>query len=74
MSGKDNGGSAFPSQSDDRDNEGMSLRDWFAGQALSNMSIGSRDVDISWFVQIGAKHAYAIADAMIAEREKGGDA
>ena len=31
---KDDGGPAFPSQWDDKDNEGMSLRDWFAGHAL----------------------------------------
>lgn len=38
---------------------GMSLRDWFAGQALSQ-TIGSEEHR--------ADHAYRIADAMIAAR------
>ena len=42
--------------------KGMSLRDWFAGMALSRMPDGYVD----W--QGMAEDAYAIADAMIAER------
>jgi len=38
----------------------MTLRDWFAGQAISQ-SLLNED---------GAKYAYAIADAMLAERAK----
>lgn len=46
---------------------GMSLRDWFAGQALPIAGNGSsRTADAI------AKRAYYIADAMIAERERGG--
>lgn len=56
-------------------NEGMSLRDWFAGQAISGL-IGNDIV-----VRVFAKQyeplavniaiaAYEIADAMLAEREK----
>lgn len=44
---------------------GMSLRDWFAGQALSQ-TIGSEEHR--------ADHAYRIADAMIAARAQGGAA
>ena len=48
---------------------GMTLRDWFAGQAMSQT-----------FVPVGypigeevAKVAYEIADAMLAEREQNND-
>jgi len=60
------------------DEAGMTLRDWFAGQALANaaeMSYaeyygkgGNRDVR-----RMIAEHCYDIADAMLAARE-GGDA
>jgi hypothetical protein len=44
---------------------GMSLRDWFAGQALtaSAMHYPMKAND-------AARHAYQMADAMLAEREK----
>ena len=46
---------------------GMSLRDWFAGQALASM-------DTDGYTLTGihrlARRAYDIADAMLAEREK----
>jgi hypothetical protein len=50
---------------------GMSLRDWFAGQALpeqlraGNTIKGANEHDV-------AKAAYAIADAMLIERNKAG--
>lgn len=56
---------------------GMSLRDWFAGQAL--MAIISKapyksgtaaDMDDSGDAKARAGAAYAYADAMIAERDK----
>jgi hypothetical protein len=47
---------------------GMSLRDWFAGQALSGMMANSYYHE-SGIVPI--KDCYHFADAMIAERKKG---
>lgn len=53
---------------------GMTLRDWFAGQALSGMLAHStryrpRDgAPANWHEAI-AQEAYEIADAMIASRE-----
>lgn len=44
--------------------KGMSLRDWFAGQALSNLPGNGGAVQM-------ARTAYLIADAMIAERMRG---
>lgn len=50
---------------------GMTLRDYFAGQALAGLGIGFGEGDVQWFEQYGAKAAYRIADAMIAAREGG---
>jgi len=44
---------------------GMSLRDWFAGQALAGYMVTDPDV----LPELAAKMVYAIADAMLAERE-----
>lgn len=46
----------------------MSLRDWFAGQALSGLSANNEFTSVS-FEKI-ADYAYQQADAMLAEREK----
>lgn len=51
---------------------GMSLRDWFAGQALGHAL--SRDYGNDWgkagseHVTRACRHAYAIADALLAAR------
>ena len=84
MSGRNDGGPAYPHEADyvmgDKPSDpyqfkvdfhpGMSLRDYFAGQALANswtcLEKGDQPEEI-------AKDAYKIADAMLAEREKGGD-
>lgn len=64
--GKNKGGSAFPITN--RPNEsftsaGMTLRDWFAGQALA----GFCSID-SGTPEADAKMAYRIADAMLEAR------
>jgi hypothetical protein len=65
---KDDGGPAFPSQWDDKDNEGMSLRDWFAGQALAGL-VRSEQPD-GFPAWVGhALDAYALADAMLEARK-----
>jgi hypothetical protein len=83
---KNDGGNAFPSGPqvmgpDGRWGEpwdaGMSLRDWFAGQMLNGLAPRIFDqgypqkmelVEVQWAVA----SAYLLADAMLAEREKGG--
>jgi len=46
---------------------GLSVRDYFAGQALSGLSVPPIRVnDIDWI----ANMSYRLADAMLAEREK----
>jgi hypothetical protein len=65
---KDDGGPAFPSQWDDNDNEGMSLRDWFAGQALAGLVRSDQpDGFPAWVGH--ALDAYALADAMLEARK-----
>jgi hypothetical protein len=74
MTARDNGGPAFPNIARDmmegekwRWIDGMSLRDWFAGQALQ--WAGSNE----WFhadERHVAERAYKMADAMVAERAK----
>ena len=69
------GGPAFPINSAQLDESGaytvlkpgMSLRDWFAGQALASMA-HPQDIGEP---KISATLAYAVADAMLAAREKG---
>lgn len=71
------GGPAFPLQSIGPDfvpgYAGMTLRDWFAGQAISGACCPAPD---GWSLppQDHAAWAYEIADAMIAARETGGAA
>lgn len=66
---KNDGGPAFPygqRNFTDRYSEGMSLRDWFAGQAInSGWSCGLSSSE-------AAEWAYKYADAMLAKRSKKG--
>lgn len=66
--------SAFPvSTIDGVTNEGMTLRDWFAGQALPGyvQHLGSQNIHAGNYIEECAREAYAFADAMIAAREGG---
>lgn len=63
MSKPDDGGAAFPLVAGDQAQVGMSLRDWFAGQAL--VGLVSDEVTAS-----AARSAYEYADAMLTERAK----
>lgn len=93
MAVRETGGAAFPQplvrtsdgsivsavSQDSRDDQGMDLRDWFAGQSLHEAADAICD-DLSEKGDEGArehaarhaKAAYLLSDAMIAEREKGG--
>lgn len=68
------GGSAFPTEWQAPDGRiarcvGMTLRDYFAGQALSEFA-NYVFVDKPETFTVVAKHCYAMADAMLAERAK----
>lgn len=54
------GGPAFPVPIDDE--QGMTLRDWFAGQALAGLCVNFSE---SRRPEACAERAYAIADAML---------
>ena len=78
MSVRENGGPAFPVIAENglgHVSDGMSLRDWFAGQALGGV-IASGDFlsPEGLFTgkgdEVMARAAYMIADAMLAERLK----
>lgn len=65
----DDGGPAFPTEwiaslGSRYPVPGMSLRDWFAGQALSGFDCGEFPADDL------AGYAYAVADSMIERRKR----
>ena len=70
--------SAFPGKKAYHDhNEGMTLRDYFAGQVISQCQVTVRkdhaepDAEmVNAYAERFARTAYAIADAMLAERAK----
>lgn len=80
--GKNTGGSAFPSTQDqwERGMEGMTLRDWFAGQALKGLMsnpggpIQANGVNGWGYVNCTPEQVAEIcatqADAMLTERNK----
>ncbi len=87
MPNTNNGGPAFPREYSDCTScgrvalgvSGMSLRDWFAGQALTCLMSSeswARGLDNECSAQgvpfkVGlAQHVYQMADAMLAERAK----
>lgn len=81
MSKIDHGGPAFPIHpqpgvpNPPEWSGGMSLRDWFAGQALTEIMRAYRTdnkcgIGVEHFPRNCAAHAYAMADAMLAERSK----
>lgn len=69
------GGPAFPFNYVDADgltqeaHPGMTLRDWFAGQALAGY-MGHRWNRTEKLADDAAEEAYRLADAMLREREK----
>ena len=63
---KETGGYAFATASNEGYQSGMTLRDYFAGQALAGIC-AARGEGTHEFL---AEWAYGIAEAMLAEREK----
>ena len=63
---------AFPAK--ESGYSGMTMRDWFAGQALAGATLGAMaGPDPGAPPEVLARSCYAIANAMLAEREKGSD-
>ena len=73
----DDGGPAYPQGHPEmtiagqsvKETQGMTLRDYFAGQALANDNVEDHQ-SAAWAERVAAQ-AYAIADAMIAARKGG---
>ncbi len=74
MTTKDDGGAAFPCDSREaRTFAGMSLRDYFAGQALAGELASQTESVGTWpgsQAPALAERMYLFADAMLAERGK----
>jgi len=73
----EDGGPAFPVYTPDMNigddaGPGMSMRDWFAGQALAQIAGEYHESGIAHWPQHAAAAAYEVADAMLAVRQKGG--
>ncbi len=66
------GGAAFPSsfryELEDWSDPGMSLRDWFAGQAMMGIIANPHNERQVTFEQM-AKDAYVFADALLSARK-----
>lgn len=60
---------AFPRDHRHVGHNGMSLRDWFAGQALAGYCAASQVIEKTYISALSAD-CYAMADAMLAERAK----
>ncbi len=80
MSQKPDGGPAFPRGGSDHDEpeDGMSLRDWFAGQVVNGIAAAlgrefPADTTPESLVVNLSISSYVIADAMLAERNKEGE-
>jgi hypothetical protein len=58
---------AFPTTAPYHIQGGMTLRDWFAGQALAGIIHGSAGSGLEYDVSEAAEDAYKVADAMIAQ-------
>jgi hypothetical protein len=68
MTTNKDGGPAFPQGDDGSWGTGMTLRDWFAGQALAGLlACGEAHDEHTDSVTAGA--AYKMADAMLTARE-----
>lgn len=74
------GGPAFPKTGsfsadqsacyDSANQDGMSLRDYFAAKAMQSLLMLNRNEEYSAFIEIIGRVSYAYADAMLAERAK----
>ena len=78
---KIDGGPAFPAPMSDQTTgnqsgapfqPGMTLRDWFAGQAMAIYAKRWKDVSAAYRHNVAAR-CYAVADAMLAAREATND-
>ena len=76
MSNRNDGGAAFPDSAHDADGEltyrrvGMTLRDYFAGEALAGLCTADCWRDLDGHGGFVSGLCYQMADAMLEERAK----
>ena len=61
---------AFPNSGDGARYDGMTLRDYFAGQVLAGICASYAGSNSAYQFSSDADYAYKYADAMIAERSR----
>jgi len=61
---------AFPTKALYEREKGMTLCDWFAGQALAGFAASPLANSRDWIDSNIAKHCYDTADAMFAEKDR----
>jgi|SanBayMetagenome_1026888.scaffolds.fasta_scaffold133925_3 hypothetical protein len=69
----DTGGPAFPTLADNghaMNQDGMTLRDWFAGKALMGMMASRNPNSPRFHPDDDAAYVYAVAEALLRERSK----
>ncbi len=72
MSDQHNGGPAFPNEGEPG-SWGMTLRDWFAGQSLAGLRANPEAwKEMTW--EDMRRTSWEDADAMLAERDRDGEA
>lgn len=67
------GGPAFPTLADNghaMNQDGMTLRDWFAGKALMGMMASRNPNSPRFHPDDDAAYVYAVAEAMLRERNE----
>lgn len=67
------GGPAFPTLADNghaMNQDGMTLRDWFAGKALMGMMASRNPNSPRFHPDDDAAYVYAVAEAMLRERSE----
>ncbi len=69
MTEEKTGGPAFACAAENGHQEGMTLRDWFAGQALTGLCANSIPGNHHAH-EVRVREAFAMADKMIEERSK----
>jgi hypothetical protein len=67
------GGPAFPTQNGTRNDQGMTLRDWFAGMALQGMLASCRPGYSYQIAEDATSEAFRYADAMLSARDGKGE-
>ena len=70
MSTKPDGGPAYPVAFTTTPLQGMSLRDYFAANAVAGIFASTEYFNGEWGHSMLAQQAYELADAMLAERAK----